>query len=278
MSVDNKIAKAASLLLQSPPGEVDDVFNDIRGIVNDDGALQEHIEPVLAESNMQQFLIVDVPERQSKVLITPYNKVGETQYLDPRTRTVFTFDHLHRIGSEAQEAEETEDPTNLSLQEALQKELDKYILAHYGAGVGNVFFDEGRMITCIVSNRFSPTNFWNGSWRAVWSYDPITGELNGSAKVRVHYFEDGNVQLDTQTDFAVDVTKELDDDITARRVVKFIRNYEADFQQSIGDGYRQLAEKTFKGLRRTLPVTRTKMDWEKIANYKIGGELANAEN
>ncbi|KAJ2610153.1 F-actin-capping protein subunit alpha [Coemansia sp. RSA 1365] len=277
MSVD-KIAKAASLLLQSPPGEVDDVFNDIRGIVNDDGALQEHIEPVLAESNMQQFLIVDVPERESKVLITPYNRVGETQYLDPRTRTLFKFDHLHRIASEPEAAEETEETSKLTLQSALQKELDGYISAHYGTGVGNVFIDEGRMISCIVSNRFSPTNFWNGSWRSVWSYDSTTGELNGSTKVRVHYFEDGNVQLDTQTDFAVDVTKELDDDVTAKRVVKFIRKYEADFQQSIGDGYRQLAEKTFKGLRRTLPVTRSKMDWEKIANYKIGGELTKVEN
>ncbi|KAJ1936642.1 F-actin-capping protein subunit alpha, partial [Linderina macrospora] len=60
------VEKAAKLLLHSPPGEVDDVFNDIRGIVSDDDALQEHIEGVLAESNMQHFLVVDVPDTDSK--------------------------------------------------------------------------------------------------------------------------------------------------------------------------------------------------------------------
>ncbi|KAJ2540067.1 F-actin-capping protein subunit alpha, partial [Coemansia sp. RSA 1933] len=72
-SSEEKISKAVKLILSSPPGEVDDVFNDIRGIVNDDVGLQEQVRAVLAESNMQQFLVVEVPERESKVLLTPYN-------------------------------------------------------------------------------------------------------------------------------------------------------------------------------------------------------------
>ncbi|KAJ1830855.1 F-actin-capping protein subunit alpha [Coemansia sp. RSA 2711] len=276
MSSDSKIAKAASLLLHSPPGEVDDVFNDIRGIVNDDDALHEHIEPVLAESNMQQFLVTTVPDSESKVLITPYNRVGDTHaFVDPNTRTQFTFDHLHRTATEAVEWTASDEALEHEpLRSSLQQELATYVEAHFTSGSSSVFYHEGALVCCIVSNRFSPTNFWNGSWRAVWSFDPQTGQLNGSAKVKVHYFEDGNVQLDTQTDFTADVS--LGDQVAAR-VVKLIGEFETEFQQSIGDGYRQLAEKTFKGLRRTLPVTRNKIDWDKIALHKIGGELANTD-
>ncbi|KAJ1879744.1 F-actin-capping protein subunit alpha [Coemansia sp. RSA 1722] len=278
MSADDRIAKAASLLLHSPPGEVDDVFNDIRGIVNDDEALQELIEPVLAESNMQQFLVVDVPDKQSKVLLTPYNLLDENnKYLDPTTKTAFTFDHLRRIGSDPEEYQETmdDDDANEQLRAELQKALEQYVESHFKEGFVSVFAHEGSIVSCIVSNKFSPSNFWNGSWRAVWSFNPESNQLNGSIKVRVHYFEDGNVQLDTQSDFSRDV--ETGGDV-AKKVAKLIGQSEAEFQQGINDGYRQLSEKTFKGLRRTLPVTRNKIDWEKIANYKIGGELASAEN
>ncbi|KAJ1887699.1 F-actin-capping protein subunit alpha [Kickxella alabastrina] len=274
MSSDDRIAKAASFLLHSPPGEVDDVFNDIRGIVNDDDALQAQIEPVLAESNMQQFLVVEVPGQQSTVLLTPYNQVSESRYLDPNTGTVFTFDHLRRIASDPESYNNSADE-NEELRAALQTHLDQYVANHYTNGSVSVFAHEGAVVSCIVSNKFSPGNFWNGSWRAVWSFNPAMAQLNGSAKVRVHYFEDGNVQLDTQSDFAGDIEAGRD---VAKKVAKMIGQFEADFQQGINDGYRQLAERTFKGLRRTLPVTRNKIDWEKIANYKIGGELAHAEN
>ncbi|KAJ2742185.1 ATP-binding mismatch repair protein [Coemansia sp. BCRC 34301] len=274
-SSSDRIAKAAGFLLHSPPGEVDDVFNDIRGLVNDDDALQQHIEPVLAESNMQQFLAAEVPEQQSTVLITPYNQVSSGRYLDPNTRTVFRFDHLRRSASDAQEAgEDLVDSETEGLRAGLQRALEVYVAAHYGSGAVSVFSHEGSVVGCIVSNRFSAGNYWNGSWRAVWSFNPRSGQLNGSTKVRVHYFEEGNVQLDTQSDFAADIAVSGEGDALAKSVADRIARFEAEFQQSINDGYVQLAEKTFRGLRRTLPVTRNKVDWEKIANYKIGGELA----
>ncbi|KAJ2652703.1 F-actin-capping protein subunit alpha [Coemansia sp. RSA 1250] len=276
MQPDDKIAKAAGLLLHSPPGEVDDVFNDIRGIVNDDAALQEYIEPILAESNTQQFYIAELKD-SSKVLLTPYNQVKTNEFIDPNTQTQFSFDHLHRTVTEEWPVET--DEALEGLRKALQQQVDGYMSKHYPSGRATVFLREGAVVTCIVSNRFSPGNFWNGSWRSVWSFDASSGQLNGSVKVKVHYFEDGNVQLDTQTDFSADISQQDgEDEQVAEQVAKVIKEYEAQFQQSIGNGYRQLSERTFKGLRRMLPLTRSKVDWEKLANYKIGGELASADN
>lgn len=37
----------------------------------------------------------------------------------------------------------------------------------------------------------------NGRWRSVWTLDTSTNEVKGTLRCKVHYYEDGNVQLDT---------------------------------------------------------------------------------
>ena len=54
---------------------------------------------------------------------------------------------------------------------------------------------------CISSAKFNPNNYWNGRWRSVWTAtfkanSQVT--LQGQMRVCVHYYEDGNVQLNTE--------------------------------------------------------------------------------
>jgi hypothetical protein len=58
----------------------------------------------------------------------------------------------------------------------------------------------------------------------------------------------------------------------ADAVVKAIDKAESNFHKSLETSYNTMGDTTFKALRRVLPITRTKIDWTKIQNYKSGGD------
>ena len=89
--------------------------------------------------------------------------------------------------------------------------------------------------------------------------------LTGTIKVDVHYYEDGNVRLQT--------SKEVEEvqlrGSGAAEVLRVVAQVEKRYQEELNRAFGALSEGAFKGLRRQLPITRQKIDWAKIGTYKL---------
>jgi capping protein alpha len=80
----------------------------------------------------------------------------------------------------------------------VEKATTTYAEDHYEKGVCSVYGSGSSVISCLEHHKFQPQNFWNGRWRSQWTLNTSTGELSGVLRVTVHYYEDGNVQLNSE--------------------------------------------------------------------------------
>lgn len=94
--------------------------------------------------------------------------------------------------------------------------------------------------------------------------NPSSGSVEGTIKIDVHYYEDGNVRMSTSKKVEIQSGGSGADSI-AREISKA----ENRFQEELNRSFTALAEGSFKGLRRQLPVTRQRVEWEKIGGYRV---------
>ncbi|WRT67310.1 uncharacterized protein IL334_004279 [Kwoniella shivajii] len=129
----------------------------------------------------------------------------------------------------------------------------------------------------IVGNKYNPNNFWTGRWRTRWVVDKASDTVDGDINVDVHYYEQGNVQLATKHTASFPLpAEELGGQSVASQIVTIISKIETAYHLELNDVYGELGEKAFRALRRALPITRQKMDWEKVTGYSLGSDLTKS--
>lgn len=82
----------------------------------------------------------------------------------------------------------------------------------------------------------------------------------GTISLHAHYFENGNLQLQTEKQ----VDEELPDFTTiglGDALLSVMKTAEDALQAELEDMYINMSQETFKEMRRVMPVTQTKMEW-----------------
>ena len=120
-------------------------------------------------------------------------------------------------------------------------------------GTGAVYASPQGQIAIVISfKNLNVNNFWTGGWQSEWTLsvsDKKTTKLEGRIRLNVHYYEDGNVQLNStfNENGEVDVG---DPAATAKAVINTIQTLENDFQSRLEKFYVKMHDSTFKNMRR----------------------------
>ncbi|KAL8850740.1 MAG: hypothetical protein Q9221_004308 [Calogaya cf. arnoldii] len=216
-----------------------------------------------------------------KVLISPYNSLGDGRYHDVETQKSFAFDHQTQKASDVQP--HTNDSEYSDLISSLLKSLSTHSTEHYPSATYTVCptpSTPNTIALLLVSNKYSPSNFWNGRYRSTYLFNHSSSTLSGTINVDVHYYEDGNVRLTTTKKIPETKleTSSASSGSAAAEVLRKIAGVERAYQEELNRGFGRLSEGEFKGLRRQLPVTRQKVEWEKIGGYRLGQDIGGGRS
>ena len=64
----------------------------------------------------------------------------------------------------------------------------------------------------------------------------------------------------------------------ASEIVRQVGNAEKKYQEDLNKAFGSLSEGAFKSLRRQLPITRQKIEWEKISGYRLGQDIGGGRS
>ena len=216
-----------------------------------------------------------------QVLVSKYNRLPDGRYFETESSTSWEFDHVTQVCLTlklvldiAKLWQKASSPQSYRLEslhaefiKSLLKSFSTHASEHYSSPTYGVYPFDDQIAMLLVANRYSPSNFWNGRWRSTYLYNPSSGSLQGTINVNVHYYEDGNVALTTKKPVDISVSG------GATEVVRKIAGVERAYQEELNRAFVAMNEQSFKGLRRQLPVTRQKVEWEKVGGYRLGSDL-----
>ncbi|KAG7286121.1 F-actin-capping protein subunit alpha [Staphylotrichum longicolle] len=263
-------AIVSSFVEGAPPGEpnLTESRADIKSLTISTPNLVKELGPAFQKYNEEQLTTVKLPGSSQPVIVSSHSALGGDRYYDVESSCSFAFDHTTQKASAVES--HVLDGEQADLAKSVLKGLSSYVREHFTNAAYGAYpvENDSKVAVVIVANKYSPNNFWNGRWRSVYTFDPASNSLEGSIKVDVHYYEDGNVRLLTNKSVNASISSG-----TGAGVAKEIAVAEKKYQEELNRSFTSLSEGAFKALRRQLPVTRQKIEWDKVASYRLGQDI-----
>lgn len=271
-----KVKIATHFVLSSPPGQVKDVIADVRQLVPERVFSDAAMLGAVRQYNTEQLVFAKTPQGKN-LIASQVNQADGSHFFDPATEMLYEFDHLKQQYLGESQGDSKLDEELVAYRSAIEQQMEKYVNdtytdEKYGALVH--MSNTGTVSILISAKNISLPNYWAGSWRSIYGI-PVRQkgqvDLKGLIKVNVHYFEDGNVQLNSTYERKMKINVAAPD-VTAKAIVDSIKSLETEFHHNLEDFYVAMHEHTFKAMRRFLPKTRQMFDWDSTV-HKLAAEV-----
>ena len=251
---------AKYIIKKTPIGHLGKSLENLRAVVGEQVMDTNEVKKEIHNYGENHLSAVNNDVTNSKVVISPLTKDSEGFYYDQGQKVKF------KIGLESGNVEEAQAiEVHNELRDEIEKKIKEYLEKCYKMEVTryNVYYDAvGNKIVVLISVlNLNLKSFWSGEWLSTWEMDINSKEVKGTLKANTYYYEEGNVQFNLDTKF--DGSASGDDNAAiAESLIDFIKTSENSVQLELETVYDELSENYIKPLRRKLPVTGTKMNWD----------------
>ncbi len=140
-----------------------------------------------------------------------------------------------------------------------------------------------RFVVYISSERVNLRNWWSGAWlgRYVvdWCKDGTNASISGKIAVWAHYYENGNIQLQTSDEVGpqeIQFREEQPNIEIAEEIVKEIQKAEDDLHSQLEMMYATMGD-TLKTYRRSKPIKAGKFSWN-LNQVRMVKDLSSTPN
>ena len=234
---------AKYIIKKTPIGHLGKSLENLRSVVGEQVMDTNDVKKEIHNYGETHLSAVNNDVTNSKVVISPLTKDSEGFYYDQGQKVKF------KIGLESGNVEEAQAiEVQNELRDVIEKKTKEYLEKCYKMEVTryNVYYDaDGNKIVVLISvHNLNLKSFWSGEWLSTWEMDINSKAVKGALRANTYYYEEGNIQFNLDTKF---------DD--------FIKTSENSVQLELEKVYDELSENYIKPLRRKLPVTGTKMNW-----------------
>lgn len=268
-----------SLIQSAPPAELKQVSQSLSLLTkgtstsSTNSLIQDSIEQYAQEN----IISID------NIIISKYNKdENSSKYIDYVNNKLFNVDWQNQKIIDVESYHDNNNKRGSNYDELIQK-LSQYGDDYYPSNFAFTVIPESedQLRVIIIGQRANHDNFYTGQWKS--NYLITEQGIKGNIDLDIHYFEDGNVRL--KFNESINSSNNNNNSSTlqsgnlinnASRIVNFINKQENATMVKIIEQFNNLNQKSFKNLRRLLPVTRSKINWgSAIGNYRLGSDVIN---
>ena len=258
--VDSGFVNVAKYIVKKTPiGHLGKSLENLRSVVGEEVMDTNDVKTEIhnyGENHLSQVLN---NVTNTKVVISSLTKDSEGFYHDQGQKVKF------KIGLDSGSVEDAQ-PTDIQndLRDAIEAKLKEYLEKCYVMDVTkyNVYFDgaANKIVVLISVHNLNLKSFWSGEWLSTWELNLSTKQAKGSLKANTYYYEEGNIQFSLETKFSPTNLGGGNEEM-AEDLIEYIKTSENSVQLELETVYDELSENYIKPLRRKLPVTGTKMNW-----------------